>query len=486
MNDLEQLDSLRQNALGWKCGASAPRKAANSLWAFALGTLQVRRFPQFLVASLFFCLLASLSFAGTVTGLVTNGTTGKPAAGVDVILIQLQGTMMPVAQTKTDAGGHYQLDNPALGNGPMLIRAVYRGVNYHEPATPGKTTVDIEVFEPTSKPGAFTVTARAIILEPSGSDLIVNEEYLITNKTQPPVAFYKPSDSFEFSMPADAELGDVAVVGTSGMPVKQAPISKGKTVQAIDYPFRPGDSSVRLSYKIPYPGNQTSLKFTSPYSIGRVAVFAPPGMQVSGDGFNSSGQAQGFNVFMKESAAADKLDAISISGTGPMPQSGASNESAADDTQNPSVNSRADSGAPRPSASLTTLPARLDSVRWYIVAGFAAIFALGLIYIWHQPQVAFAGALREAAAATTPAPQTQTGPSQPAAAPPVPPREVSRPSPDGGAAASLDRAVRGSLDELKDVLFKLELRREAGTISEAEYISERDRVQQVLRDLVKG
>src|SRR5215472_16062867 len=401
MNDLEQLDSLRQNALGWKCGASAPRKAANSLWAFALGTLQVRRFPQFLVASLFFCLLASLSFAGTVTGLVTNGTTGKPAAGVDVILIQLQGTMMPVAQTKTDAGGHYQLDNPALGNGPMLIRAVYRGVNYHEPATPGKTTVDIEVFEPTSKPGAFTVTARAIILEPSGSDLIVNEEYLITNKTQPPVAFYKPSDSFEFSMPADAELGDVAVVGTSGMPVKQAPISKGKTVQAIDYPFRPGDSSVRLSYKIPYPGNQTSLKFTSPYSIGRVAVFAPPGMQVSGDGFNSSGQAQGFNVFMKESAA--------------------------DDTQNPSVNSRADSGASRPSASLTTLPARLDSVRWYIVAGFAAIFALGLIYIWHQPQVAFAGALREAAAATTPAPQTQTGPSQPAAAPPVPPREVSRP-----------------------------------------------------------
>jgi hypothetical protein len=46
--------------------------------------------------------------------------------------------------------------------------------------------------------------------------------------------------------------------------------------------------------------------------------------------------------------------------------------------------------------------------------------------------------------------------------------------------------VRGSLDELKDILFKLELRREAGTITEAEYISERDRVQQILRDLVKG
>jgi 5-hydroxyisourate hydrolase-like protein (transthyretin family) len=44
-----------------------------------------------------------LALAGTVSGIVTNGTTGKPAAGVDVILIQLQGGMQPVANTKTDA-----------------------------------------------------------------------------------------------------------------------------------------------------------------------------------------------------------------------------------------------------------------------------------------------------------------------------------------------------------------------------------------------
>ncbi|HUJ32411.1 MAG TPA: hypothetical protein VLY23_14090, partial [Candidatus Acidoferrum sp.] len=78
---------------------------------------KARRFTRDL---LFFfllpCFFASVSFAGTVTGRVTNGTTGKPAAGVDVILIQLQGTMQPVAQTKTDASGHYQLDHPALGN----------------------------------------------------------------------------------------------------------------------------------------------------------------------------------------------------------------------------------------------------------------------------------------------------------------------------------------------------------------------------------
>ena len=436
-----------------------------------------------ILASLFLCLFASLSCAGTVTGIVTNGTTGKPAAGVDVILIQLQGTMVPVAQTKTDANGRYELENPALGNGPMLIRAVYRGVNYHEPATPGKTKVDIQVFDPTEKPTAFSVTARAIILEPSGSDLIVNEEYLITNKTQPPVAFYKPGDSFEFAIPADAQLGEVSVAGISGMPVRQQPTSKGKNLEAIDYPFRPGDSSVRLSYKIAYPGNQTSVRVTSPYSIERVAIFAPPGMQVSGEGFAAAGQQQGFNVFMKESVAANTLEAFSISGTGLMPPS-ASNDSAADDAQNPSVNSRAESGAAAPAASLTTLPARLDSVRWYIVGGFAAIFALGLIYIWRQPRVTFAGAPKE----TTPSVEIARQAKSATVLPATSSREAPGPAPstNGGAAASLDRSVRGSLDELKDILFKLELRREAGTITEAEYISERDRVQQILRDLVKG
>ena len=52
--------------------------------------------------------------------------------------------------------------------------------------------------------------------------------------------------------------------------------------------------------------------------------------------------------------------------------------------------------------------------------------------------------------------------------------------------ANLDQQVRGSLDELKDALFRLELRREAGTITSEDYARERDRVQTVLRDLVKG
>ena len=428
-------------------------------------------------AALLVCALAGPALAGTVTGTVTNGTTGKPAAGVDVILIQLQGTMKPVEQTKTDAQGRYQLSDPALGQGPMLIRAVYRGVNYHEPATPGKTTVDVQVFEPTDKASAFAVTAHAIILQPDGNDLVVGEEYNVSNKTEPPVAYYKPDGSFVFSMPAGAQFTDASVVGTSGMPVTQNPLDKGKNEKAIDFPFRPGDTTVRIAYRIPYPGNAAQLKFASPYGAERVAVFAPPSVLVTGGGFSPAGAEQGFSVYMRETVAANTPLAVSVSGTAPAPQPSSDDGGAnpGDNSQNPSVNSRADSGAATPVASVTTLPARLDGLKWILVAGFAAIFLLGLLYLWRQPQTLAAGAPASGAAASIPPMPAEKLASSASAA-----------AKQSSAAAGIEREVRGSLDELKDTLFRLELRREAGTISEGDYARERERVQQTLRDVVRG
>jgi hypothetical protein len=53
-------------------------------------------------------------------------------------------------------------------------------------------------------------------------------------------------------------------------------------------------------------------------------------------------------------------------------------------------------------------------------------------------------------------------------------------------AAQVNRAVHQSLDEIKDTLFRLELRRQAGTISEQEYAEQRACTEQTLRELVKG
>lgn len=408
--------------------------------------------------------LSVCAFAGSISGVVRNGTTGKLAVGADVILIQLQGGMQPVANTKTDAQGRYHFDHPSLGAAPMLIRVAYRGVNYHEPVPPGKDTADVEIFEPTDKPNSFAVTAHAIILQPGDSTLTVGEEYSINNATQPPVAYYRDDGSFLFTLPDGAQLQEVSAAGSSGMPVVQGTIDKGKNESAIAFPFRPGESSVRISYTLPYSGNHAAIHFTSPYASARVAFFAPPTVQISSDGFAPAGSEQGFNAYMRESVPANTPISVSVLGTAPpAPQNGGT-----DSSQGSSANRGAESSAATPVAGVTPIPARLDSLKWILVGGFAAIFVLGFLYLWMRPQAA-AGLATSAGAPVVIGVPTSPG----GAAPPA-------------VAAEVASAVRGSLDELKDSLFRLELRRQAGTISQEDYTRDRKRIDQTLRDLVRG
>jgi hypothetical protein len=52
--------------------------------------------------------------------------------------------------------------------------------------------------------------------------------------------------------------------------------------------------------------------------------------------------------------------------------------------------------------------------------------------------------------------------------------------------ASVNAQVNSSLDTLKDEVFRLELRKQAGTISDEDYAREKTRVEKLLRDLVRG
>ena len=66
------------------------------------------------------------------------------------------------------------------------------------------------------------------------------------------------------------------------------------------------------------------------------------------------------------------------------------------------------------------------------------------------------------------------------------PRQKRGSSKGADPAINLDPKAQGSLDELKETLFRLELRRQAGTLGEEDYEREHSRVQKHLRDLVKG
>lgn len=423
---------------------------------------------------------AAMAAAGTVSGVIHNGTNeGKPAAGVDVILIQLQGGMEPVAQTKSDASGHYLLSNPAIGQGPMLIRAVYKGVMFHQPLTPGTPTVDVTVYDPTADAKSVTVGSRLIVFQPNGGKLLVGEEYALQNQTQPPVAYYNEKGNFDFSIPDGANLSQVSSWGPAGMPVVQGTINRGSNKFAIAYAFQPGDNGVRLSYEVPYGGDHASLHFTNDHAVQRVMLVAPPSVQVTSPGFMPAGTEQGFNVYTRDAVPQGAMFDVALSGTAPMPTSdqgggagdasGAPDQSQATAQGQDQVNGRAPSGP-----TIQAIPGRLDSQTWVIVGGIAALFALGLVMLLRRPQMAVAGGAGEVLAVPPTAARAKVA-STPTA-----------PTTAGQAAAEVDRKVEQGLEGLKDKLFRLELRRQAGTISEEEYAQERALTEKILRELVQG
>jgi hypothetical protein len=152
-----------------------------------IGTLNPSRLLFVAVLALF---VSAPAEAATVTGNVRNGTNGQPASGVEVVLIQLQGEMESVASTRTDAQGNYRLDHAAAGRDAMLVRAIYRGVNFHQPLPPGSSTADVTIYESSSDPRTITVGTRVVMFQPSGSSLLVVDDYALQNSSQPPVAFY--------------------------------------------------------------------------------------------------------------------------------------------------------------------------------------------------------------------------------------------------------------------------------------------------------
>ncbi len=372
------------------------------------------RWQLFSIAALLL-LVSAAAQAGTVSGVVHNGTNGnKAAAGVDVLLIQLQGGMQVVANTKTDTEGRYHFDFPGIGQGPMLIRAVYRGVFFHQPLTPGTSTVDVTVFEPTTNPAAIEVPLRLLVFQPNGDKLMVGEEYSIQNNSNPPAAYFKQDGNFEFTIPQGAELDQVSTFGPSGMPVRQGTIDKGKGRYAIAYAFQPGQNGVRISYILPYTGNQAQLRESSTYDAQRVLLVIPPTMQVASAGFSAAGTEQGFNVFSKESVKAGTGFDVSVSGTAPPPADASASSSSPDQ-----VNGR-DSA---PETTIETAPARLGDEKWILLGGLAAIFAVGVGLLLRKPVPEV-----ESAPAPPPAPkgrkaqraaQAKAAP----AAPPTPPVE---------------------------------------------------------------
>jgi hypothetical protein len=422
--------------------------------------------------------------AGTVRGTVKNGTTGQLAAGVELTLVQPMGGMQEVAHAKTGPQGEFSFDSPNVGTQPLLVQAMYRGVRFNAAIPPGNSsaTVQLEIYEPSKDPKTIDVLSHFVIFQPNGATLKVAEEYQVQNKSQPPQAYFRTDGTFDFALPEKGELERVDAMGPAGMPVQQLPIDKKKNRYSIAYAFRPGDNSVRYSYDVPYSGNTAALKIPTIYPGGRLLLVAPPTMQISGDGFSAAGQEQGMNLYLRQDVPAGTLVAVNVSGT-------ALAGSAPGTDQAPQGRDAQEGAAEPAGAEIQAVPGRLDAMKWPLLGGFVVVFGVFAYLLSRKTVVPVNGGELAAGIGPTSTGKAKKPKAQPAAAAAQvsPAAPAPKAPPNGPASLSeVDAAVGTSLDALKERLFRLELRHQAGTISEEDYALERAKAEKVLRDLVRG
>lgn len=425
------------------------------------------RFLSSLLPALF---LVAAAQAGTLSGTVINRTTGKPQPNIDLDLLSPTAGMVELATAKSDAQGHFSVTKDNIGMAPILVRATFHDVSFNTFAPPGRPEVEVEIFDISKDPKTISVPSHVVIFQPENGKLIGAEEYSIQNASQPPVAYFRTEGNFDFAIPESGTLGQVTTTATMGMAVTQASIDKGKGRYAIAFAFRPGQTNVLLSYELPYANNSATLKLPATYPGAKLLVVVPPGVTVTGDGLASAGQEQGMMVYTHDPLPAKGVLSVSLSGEGSPPPAGGGQDQGS--TQE---------GNSRQGQEVIATPSRLDDFKWYLFAGIAALFAMGAILLTRK-QVVVAGpdADDDVAPPAKPAKQAKAKKAPPVSAPAPPP------APPVNVSAEVNQQVGLSMDALKDQIFRLELRRQAGTISEGDYAREKARFDKLLRDLVKG
>lgn len=394
--------------------------------------------------------------AATLSGTLTNGTTGKPAKGDKVELIELSQGMQDVGNAVTDAQGRFKFDLPNDGL-PHLVRAYHDGVTYHKMAPPGSTNADMQVYDAGKKIGGISVTADVMRFQAQGNELQGIRLFAVDNESSPPRTQMNDKN-FEFYLPQGAVLDQGVAMTQGGEPLTTAPDPEAqKNRYSFNFPLRPGTTQFQVVFHMPYTG-QATIDPKALYPSQHFVVMLPSTMQFSagpGAPFQQMKDPRQSNAIVQVVTNSQLGQALTfhIAGTGVLPddsQQGQQQASA------PSGGSQVDS---RPGGGLgppEDAPDALQKYWIYLLAGFVILLAGGAIYTAKRPQPAMAGAAASEEGAAS---------------------DVARP-----------RAATNAnplLEALKEELFQLEMEHQQGKISPAEYEKAKDALDQTLARALK-
>ena len=333
-----------------------------------------------------FPLFAAMALAA-IDGTVRNGTTDQPQPGATVTLYRVgQNGPESLESVKTDAEGKFRIQQEV--EGPRLLQTAYDGVTYNRMLPPGfpSQNLTLSVYESSKKPGNARVDQHMMLLEPANGEMNVSESFVYKNDGK---TTYNDPDrgTLQFLLPKAAQ-GKVLVnvLAPQGMPIRRAADKTSvANVYKIDFPIKPGESRIDLSYTFP---------FTSPgvfqgkvlYKGGPTRIVVPPGVTVKGEGLENLGQEPRTQATIYAVRTAEfRLD---IEGNGAL----RSNETGDDTSGQPSIsqilpkiyNSSSPSGG---------FWGAVSSLKWILLVTFS-ILGLGFVLLYRAqgPEISTAPA----------------------------------------------------------------------------------------------
>ncbi len=430
------------------------------------------------------------ALAASITGTVTDRTTGKPAANDAVVLIAFGQGMQEAARTTTDAQGRYTLDVPedTSGNpnaGMHLVRVTHQKAAYFQPAPPGTKSLDVDVYDVAATVKGVSTEADVLRFETDQQGLHVIENYFVKNDSKPAMTQLS-NKAFEIYLPEGAQIEGTAAMGPGGMPVASSPIPlpDQKGHYAFIFPVRPGETRFQVSYHLPYSG---SVKWTQKVALPteNLAVMLPKQMTFTpaGPEFQPVPDNVAAQTFVLKGVSPARPVDFTIAGTGSMPreaqnatgeggpnsvgvaQGQGAGPGASPAPNSPEAGSAAAAADTRPGGGLgppIDTPDPLNKYKAWILGALAVALVAGAAFLLRaKPKAVEAG---PAASAGAP----PAGPVPPAAAGtalPIRPRSTHAPL----------------LAALKDALFTLETERLGGTLPEGEYAQVKPALEVVLR-----
>ena len=431
----------------------------------------IRAFAGFMLL-----LTAASMFAATLTGTVTNGTTSKPSAGDEVILIKLAAGMEEAGRTKTDAQGKFTFTFTD-DNSPHLVRAIHQGVTYHQPAPLGTKSVQVQVYDVSKKVEGVHAVADLMYLQASKGQLSITRIFAVDNTSKPPRTQMNDAN-FEFFMPENADIdgAEAQTAGGQGINIMPTPQhEKGR--YAFAFPLRPGQTEFQVTYHVPYSGKAT-VDPRPVYPLQHFVAIMPRsiGFSPSQSGLYEDKQPPDQPDAIAEVAtnpqAGQKLS-FEISGEGMLQDQRQDASNSGGGQANPSTDNRPGGGLGKPIESpdpldKSPMPGQGPMLSYRVIAlfGLGAVLLMGAIYTAQRSRPSIS---LPASPAFTPTPSSLPTMSSPPA-----PRSV---------ATSSRSALL--LDALKEELFQLEMEHKQGQISDQEYAKARAALDETLARAIR-